>query len=104
MRRRSRRLGVAGRRLHVDPAKRREAPDPAVGDRVHGAAAGERDIPKPRALLQRRDQMKEGLLVHRLHRARDVVMTTGERLVGMAARTKQLFQRGREQIAKLRRA
>ena len=40
--------GIARRRLHVDAPERRHPPDLAVGDRVHGAAAGEREIGRAR--------------------------------------------------------
>ena len=95
---------IACCRLHIDPPERRHPPHLAVGDRVHGAAAGERQIGQPVALLQRADQMEERLFVHRLHRARDVAMPILERIVGCAARAEQRLQRGREQIAEFRRA
>ena len=47
---------------------------------------------------------KERLLVHRLHRARDVAVALLERIVGLAARPQQLLERRREEIADLRRA
>ena len=72
--------GVAGRRLHVDASKRRYSPDLAVGDRVHGAAAGEREIGRAgSAVCSVLDQMEECLLVHGLHRAGDVAMPILER-------------------------
>ena len=48
--------------------------------------------------------MKERLFVHRLHRAGDVAMAVLERIVGLAARPKQFFERRREQIAEFGRA
>ncbi len=46
--------GVAGGRLHIDAAERRHPAHLAVGDRVHRAAAGEREIGEAGAPLQLR--------------------------------------------------
>ena len=51
-RRTDRAAGIARRRLHIDAPKRRHAPHLAVGDRVHGAAAGQREIGQARTFLQ----------------------------------------------------
>ena len=95
---------IACRRLHIDAPERRHAPDLAVGDGIHGAAAREREIGRAEALLHVFDQMKERLLVHRLNRAGDVAVTILERIVGLAARAQQFLERWRKQIAELRRA
>ena len=95
---------IAGRRLHIDALERRHPPHFAVGDRVHGAAAGERQVRQTVLLLQLADEMEEGLLVHRLHRAGDVAMSVARAARRLAARAEQLLELGREQIADLRRA
>ena len=95
--------GISGGGLHVDAAKRRHAPYLAVGDGIHRAAAGECDVGQAKALLQRADQMKERLFIHRLHRAGDIAVPILERIFGPAPRAQQLLERRRKQIAGLRR-
>ena len=85
VRRADRAAGIARRRLHVDVAGTASQRDLAVGHRVHPAAAGERDGVEPVPRVQRVEQVEERLLVHRLHRARDVPVALLERLV-LAAR------------------
>ena len=64
--------GIARRRLHVDLLNGVIASHLAIGDRVHGAAAGDRHGIQPMTRMQRIQQMEKGLLIHRLHRAGDV--------------------------------
>src|ERR1022692_1307549 len=56
------------------------------------------------ACLQQRNQVEEGLLIHRLHRAGDVAVALLERILWASARAEQIFQRLREEIGKRRRA
>ena len=70
---------IAAGRLDVDLLERRAIEDLAVGDRVVGAAARQHDGVGLVALVQRAQQVEEGVLVHRLRRARDVLVVIGER-------------------------
>ena len=92
--------GIPRSRLHVDPPERRHPPYFAVRNRIHGAAAGEREVVEPIALMQPADQIEEGLFVHVLDRARDVAMPVVERFVRGTARPQQLLQGWGKQIAK----
>ena len=80
---------IAGRRLHIDASKRRHSPYLAIGDRVHGAAARERQVRRTVSLLQLADQMEKRLLIHRLDRAGDVAMPIFERIGRLAPRPEQ---------------
>ena len=95
---------IARGRLHIDALERGHSPHLAVGDRVHGAAARKREIGQSRIACAAPNQMKERLLIHRLHRARDVAMPILKRIVGLAARAQKLLERRREQIAEFGRA
>ena len=92
---------IARRRLDVDALERPATQDLAVGDRVHGATARERQIVDAVARVQPVEQMEEGLLVHGLRRSRDVAMTLLERRVA-ALGTEQLDKRRRVQPAHVR--
>ena len=61
--------GISGRGLNVDAAKRREPPHLAIGNRVHGAAAGKREVRRAVSLLRVADQMEKRLFIHRLRRS-----------------------------------
>ena len=96
--------GIARSRLHIDPAKRRQPADLAIGNGVHRASAGERDIAQREPLLQRAEQVKKRRFIGRLHRMGDVAVAILERVPGPAARPQQIFQRRGKQIRELRRA
>ena len=96
--------GIARGRLHIDPPERRHPPHLAVGDRIHGAAAGEREIGQAVALLQRADQDERRpprTSPGPSARCRDA---DPQRIVGHAARPEQLLERGRKQVVKFGRA
>ena len=69
---RAARIACSG--LHVDAPKWRQSSHLAIGDGVHGAAAGESEIGQARSSLHSAEEMEEGFFIHRLHRARDVPM------------------------------
>ena len=96
--------GVAGRRLDIDPLERRAPLDLAVGHRIHRAAAGQCQAVQSIARVQRVQQMEKRLLVHGLHRARDVLVALLERLVLAARGAEQILERRREQRAHMRAA
>src|SRR5579862_3760978 len=67
--------GVSRSRLYVDTLKGRLSSYLPIRDRVRGTSAGERKIRQARALLQRIDQRKECLFVHRLCGSSNISVT-----------------------------
>ena len=87
--------GIPRGGLHVDLAEGRHQRDLAVGHRVVAAAPGDRDAVEVVSLVQGIEQMEEGLLVHRLQRAREVLVPLLQRLVAPARRPEQIRERRR---------
>ena len=92
--------GIAGGGLDVNASKRRHPPDLAVGDRVHRAAAGQRDIRQVHnarcsAPIRWKNASSYIACTERaMSRCRPV-----ERLLRLPARPQQLLERRRKQIA-----
>ncbi len=95
---------ITRRRLHIDAPKGSRPPYLAIGNGVHRAPASQRDIGQTGTTLQRLDQIEKRLFVHGLDRPCDVPMAVEQGIFSAAARTQELFERGREQVVELRRA
>ena len=93
-RRTDRAARITSRRLYVDPSERRVSSNFAVRDGVHCTAARQREICESRPLLQIPEEVKECLLIHRLGRARDVIVAVFEPIGRCAARSQQMLQCG----------
>ena len=96
-RRADRAARIARGRLHVELRERRHPRDLAVGHRIHRAATRQRQRIQPIARMQRVEQVEERLLVHRLRRAGDVLVTLLQRLILAARRAEPLRKLAREQ-------
>src|SRR5262249_14604448 len=78
---------ITRRRLYIYASKRRLSTHLAIGNGVHCAAAGERQIRESGTLLQLPQKVKESFFIHRLCRARYVAVAVIQGVGRSTART-----------------
>ncbi len=93
--------GVAGRGLDVNVLDVRPVEELAVGERVHGAAAGQGQARQAGPPLEGAHQGEEALLVDGLERGGEVLVALRQLLVRAPGRPQELLQRRGEDPAEL---